>query len=178
MLDPSLKLKYISTDEQEYITKTLKRLLQLMPTPPISSTYSHSEQLSNTYITCSKVILELMKHKRKKNINILIEKPISDEIFNYLHESQVECSNLGALQWWCTIESKKYPRLVMLAKGFILVYALSSPSKCLFSSGRGIVTHKREKLSLITISIFMTLKSWDKKDEATSDEEEFSEHAN
>ena len=106
------------------------------------------------------------------------ELPISDEIFDYLHESQVKCSNLGALQWWCTIGSKKYPRLVMLAKGFILVCALSSPSECLFSSGQRIITHKREKLSLITIFIFMTLKSWDKKDEANSDEEEFSEDAN
>ena len=30
MLDPSLKFEYIPTDEQEYITKTLKYLLQLM----------------------------------------------------------------------------------------------------------------------------------------------------
>ena len=30
MLDPSLKFEYIQTDEQEYITKTLKHLLQLM----------------------------------------------------------------------------------------------------------------------------------------------------
>ena len=33
MLDPSLKFEYVPTDEQEYITKTLKHLLQLMPAP-------------------------------------------------------------------------------------------------------------------------------------------------
>ena len=42
--------------------------------------------------------VELMKHKRKKNINILLEKPISHEIFDYLHDSQVECSHLDALK--------------------------------------------------------------------------------
>ena len=47
ILDPSLKFEYIPIDEQEYITKTLKHLLQLMPTPPISSTCSQSEPLSN-----------------------------------------------------------------------------------------------------------------------------------
>ena len=31
MLDPSLKLENIPTDEQEFITKALKHLLQLMP---------------------------------------------------------------------------------------------------------------------------------------------------
>ena len=40
MLDPSLKFEYIPTDEQEYITKTLKHLLQLMPAQPISSACS------------------------------------------------------------------------------------------------------------------------------------------
>ena len=95
MLDPSLKFKYIPTDEQDYIIKTLKYLLQLMLAPPISSACSQSEPLSNT---CLKMMVELMKYKRKKNINILLEKPISDEIFDYLHDSQVECSHLDALQ--------------------------------------------------------------------------------
>ena len=52
MLDPSLKFEYIPTDEQEYITKTLKNLLQLMLAPSISSTCSQSEPLSNTSTTC------------------------------------------------------------------------------------------------------------------------------
>ena len=87
MLDPSLKFEYIPTDEQVYITKTLKHFLQMMPMPPISSTCSHSEPLANTSTTCSKMMVELMKRRRKKNINILFEKPIFDEIFDYLHDS-------------------------------------------------------------------------------------------
>ena len=70
MLDPSLKLDYISTYEQEYITKTLKHLLQLMLASPISSTFSQSEPLSNTSTTCLKMMIELLKQKGKKNINI------------------------------------------------------------------------------------------------------------
>ena len=38
--------------------------------------------------------------------------------------------------------------------------------------------NKKGKLSPRTISILMTLKSWGKKDEADSDEEEFCEDAN
>ena len=163
MLDLSLKFEYIPTDEQEYITKTLKYLLQLMPAPPIS----------NTSTTCSKMMVELMKRKRKKNINILLEKLISDEIFDYLHDSQVECSHLDALQWWSKIGSEKYSRLAMLAKEFLSVCALSSLSEPLFSSGQGIVTYKRGKLSIRTISILMALKSWGKTDEADTYEEEF-----
>ena len=178
MLDPSLRFEYIPTDEQEYITKTLKHLLQLLPASPISSAWPQSEPLSNTSATCSKMMVEVMKRKRKKNINILLEKPTSDEIFDYLHDSQVECSHLDALQWWCKIGSEKYPRLAMLVKGCLLVCASSSPSERLFSSRRGIVTHKREKLFARTISILMTLKSLGKMDEADTDEEEFGEDTN
>ena len=109
MLDLYLKLEYSLNNEQEYIIKTLKHFLQLMYGPPISSYCSQSETLSNTSTTCSKMMVELMKLKRKKNINILLEKLISDEIFNYLYVSQVECSHLDALEWWCKIGSEKYP---------------------------------------------------------------------
>ena len=43
-------------------------------------------------------MIELMKLKKNKNINILLEKPISNKIFDFLHDSQVECSHLDALQ--------------------------------------------------------------------------------
>ena len=72
MLDPSLKLDYIPTNYQEYITKNVMQLLQLVPTPPTSSTCSQSEPFLGTSSTCSKIMVELIKHKRKKNINILI----------------------------------------------------------------------------------------------------------
>ena len=65
----------------------------------------------------------------------------------------------------------------MLEKGFLLVCALSSPSKRHFSSRHGILTYKKGKLSPRTISIVMTLKSGVRKDEADSDVEEFGEGA-
>ena len=141
MLDPSLKFEYIPTDEQEYITKTLKHLLQLMPAPPISSACSQSEPLSNTSKMCSKMMVELMKRKRKKNINILLEKSISDEIFDYLHDSQVGSVRLEL----------KISTTCNVSKGFLSVCASSSLSERLFSSGWGIVTYKRGKLSARTI---------------------------
>ena len=128
MLNPSLKLEYIPIDEQEYIMQHLKNLLQLMSAPPTSSTCTQGETLLSNSTTCSKMIVELIKRKRKRNMNILLERSISDEIFDYLHDSQVEGSHLDALQWWCKIGSKKYPRLVILPKGFLSVCASSSPS--------------------------------------------------
>ena len=80
-----------------------------MPASPISSACSQSEPLSNSFTTCSEMMVELMKRKRKKDINIFLEKPISYEIFDYLHDSQVECSRLDALQWWYKIGFEKYP---------------------------------------------------------------------
>ena len=59
----------------------------------------------------------------------------------------------------------------MLSKGFLSVCALSSPSDRLFTSGQGIITYIRGKLSPRAISILMTLKSWVKKDEADNYEE-------
>ena len=97
----------------------LKNLLQLMPAPPTSSTCTQGETLHNNYTACSKMMVELIKHKRKRKMNILLERLISDEIFDYLHDSQVEGTQLDALQWWCKIGSEKYPRLVILAKGFL-----------------------------------------------------------
>ena len=63
-------------------------------------------------------MVELIKRKRKRNMDILLERPISDEIFDYLHDSQVEGSHLNALQWWCKIGSEK---LAIVAKGFLSV---------------------------------------------------------
>ena len=61
MLDPHLKLEYIPIDEKEYITKTLKHLLQVIHTLPISSTCSQSEPLSNNSTNLLAMMVELMK---------------------------------------------------------------------------------------------------------------------
>ena len=53
-----------------------------MHVPPLSITCSHSEPLSNTSTNVLKMMVELMKHKRKKNINILLEK--NQDMMNYL----------------------------------------------------------------------------------------------
>ena len=107
-------------------------------------------------------------------MKILLERPIFDEIFDYLHDAQVEGSHLDALQWWFNIRCEKYPRLEVLAKGFLLVCASSSPSYRIFSSGRGIVMYKRERLSPRTISILMTLKYWGYNDKIDNNMEQLS----
>ena len=72
------------------------------------------------------MMVELIKRKSKRNMNILLERLIFDKIFDYLHDSQVEGSHLDALQWWCRIKSEKYPQLAILEKGFVSVCASSS----------------------------------------------------
>ena len=79
------------------------------------------------------MMVELLKRKRKMNMNILLKRLISYEIFDYLHDSQVEGRYPDDLQWWCKIGSKKYLQPVMLAKGFLLVCASRFPSERLFS---------------------------------------------
>ena len=81
------------------------------------------------------MMIELIKRKRKRNMNILLERPISDETCDYLHDSPVEGSHIDARQRWCKIGSEKYPRLAILAKGFLSVCASSSLSERIFSSG-------------------------------------------
>ena len=66
MLDPFLKLEYISTDEQDYITKNAKHLLQLMPALLTLSPCSQSEPFLTPFTTKSKKIVELIKCKRKR----------------------------------------------------------------------------------------------------------------
>ena len=118
ILDMSVKLEYIPMDEQECIMKHLKHLLQLVPIPPTSSTCTQGETFLNNSKTFSKLMVELIKRNMKRNMNISLERPISDKIFYYLHDFQVE-SYLHALQWWCKIRSEKYRQLVVLTRGFL-----------------------------------------------------------
>ena len=62
----------------------------------------------------------------------------------------------------------------MLAKEFLSICALSSPSKRRFSIVRGIITFRRGMIAPDTISDLMTLKSWSRED-ATRDDEMDSE---
>ena len=107
VLNLSLKLEYIPTDEQEYILKNLKHLFQLVPTLPTPSTCTQSEASLNNSTICSKLIVGLINCKRKSNTNILLEIPISDEIFDYLYDSQVEGSHLDGMQWQYKVGFKK-----------------------------------------------------------------------
>ena len=77
MLDPSLKLEYIPMDEQEYIMQHLENLHLLMPAPPTSSTCTQGETLLSNSTACSKMMVELIKRKRKRNMNIVLERQIS-----------------------------------------------------------------------------------------------------
>ena len=65
--------------------KTLKCLLQLMPALPTSSTYSQSEAVPSTSTASSKMMTKLIKPERKRNMNIFLERTLSDEIFYYFH---------------------------------------------------------------------------------------------
>ena len=54
------------------------------------------------------MMVELIKHKMKRNIKILLKILVSNEIFDYLHDSQVEGFHLDDLQWWYKIGFEKH----------------------------------------------------------------------
>ena len=77
-------------------------------------------------------------------MSVLLEKLIFDKIFNYLHEFQFEVLILMLYNNGVKLGSKNIHKLVILAKGFLLVCTSSSPG---------------------TLLILITLKSWVYADE-------------
>ena len=91
----------------------------------------------------------------------------------YFREPCIDCLGADSLQWWRKIGSNKYPRISVLAKEFLSICTSSSPSKRLFSTGRGIITFRRGRLVPDTISALMTLKSWTHEDVTQTRESDY-----
>ena len=72
---------------KNYIMKNLKHLCRSLPALLTLSTCSNREALPCNSITYSKMMIESIKCKRKKTMNILKERKIVDKLFDYFHDS-------------------------------------------------------------------------------------------
>ena len=119
--------------------------------------------LASTTHKRSKVMMQFMEQQSSRSTTV-DEKSVKVELKDYLCEPCIDCLHADSLQWWHKRGSNKHPRLSVLTKEFLSVYASSSPSECLFSTSREIMTFRRGRLALDTISTLMTLKSWRRED--------------
>ena len=63
------------------------------------------------------------------------------------------------LMWWKS-NSVKYPNLSRMARDYLTIPGTSASSERLFSSGKELITDKRNLLSPDTIQACQCLKSW------------------
>ena len=65
----------------------------------------------------------------------------------------------AVLMWW-KFNSKKYPNLSRMARDYLAIPGTSASSERLFSSGKDLITDKRNLLSSETVRACQCLKSW------------------
>lgn len=67
--------------------------------------------------------------------------------------------NVDPLEWWKTNE-KNYPRLSKMARDYLAIPSTSVPSEQCFSTGKNLITDKRNRLAGKTVRACMCLRSW------------------
>ena len=169
VLDPRFKLEHIPHGEQKFVVETLLNLLESVCIIEGSSSMPIDDLLASRTHKRSKVMMQFMERQSSRSTTV-DEQSVKVELDDYLCEPCIDCLRDDSLQWWHKRGSNKYPCLSALAKEFLSICASSSPSERLFSTGRRIITFRRGRLALDTISALMTLKSWSRKD-ATRDDE-------
>ena len=91
-------------------------------------------------------------------------KPTTTRPTSYINELHANMQQAAMeedeLTWWKVVGYQVYPKIVILAKDFLLICATSSPTERFFSSRRGIITYTRSRLNAESIATLMTLKCW------------------
>ena len=169
MLDPKFKLKHIPHGELKFFLKTLLGMLESVRIVEASSSMPIDNHLASMTHKHSKVMMQFMERQSSRS-TIVDEKSVRVELEDYLCEPCIDCLCDDSLQWYHKRGSNKCLCLVVLAKEFLFICALSSPSEYLFFIGRGIIIFRRGRRASDTISALMTLKSWSRED-ATRDNE-------
>ena len=168
-LDPRFKLKHIPHDERKFIMETLLNMLESVRIIEASSSMLIDDLLASMTHKRSKVKMQFMERQSSRSTTV-DEKSIKVELDDYLCEPCIDCLCDDSLQWWHKRGSNEYPCLAVLSKEFLSICAPSSPAKRLFCTGRRIITFRRGRLALDTISSLMTLKSWSREDVTQNDE--------
>ena len=85
-----------------------------------------------------------------------------DELQSYLTEPALgEVSSSDMLLWWKS-NSRKYPTLSRMAQHYLSIPGTSASSERLFSSGKELITDRRNRLNEISIQAVQCLKTWSK----------------
>ena len=159
VIDPTFKLGHIPHGEHNFVMETLVNKLETVHPIQASTSTSINDVLASSSHKRSKLMIQFME--RQSNIYTTVEeKSVETELEEYLRKPYIDCLRNDSLQWWRKIGSNKYPSISVLTKDFLSICVLSSPSECLFSTSRGIITFRRGRLAPSTISTLMTLKSW------------------
>ncbi|GBC14910.2 zinc finger BED domain-containing protein RICESLEEPER 2-like [Rhizophagus irregularis DAOM 181602=DAOM 197198] len=82
----------------------------------------------------------------------------ADEYQIYLSLPQLD-GNEDPLEWWKNNE-QQFPSLAKMARDFLSIPATSVPSEQVFSSGKNLITDKRNRLVGKTIRMCLCLRSW------------------
>lgn len=94
-------------------------------------------------------------YPKKKKVSI-------NEFQSYLSEPALgEVSASDMLLWWKD-NSKRYPNLSRMAQHYLSIPGTSTSSERLFSSGKELITDRRNRLNEISIQAVQCLKSWSK----------------
>ena len=85
-----------------------------------------------------------------------------DEFQSYISEPALgEVSASDMLLWWKN-NSTRYPNLSRMARYYLSIPGTSTSSERLFSSGKELITDRRNRLNEISIQAVQCLKSWSK----------------
>ncbi|KIL64547.1 hypothetical protein M378DRAFT_48155, partial [Amanita muscaria Koide BX008] len=81
-----------------------------------------------------------------------------DELQHYL-SSDLETPGEGPLKWWRS-KQQVYPRLSLMALNYLSIPATSVDVERVFSKGRLVLSHVRNRLSAETMRAIMCLGAW------------------
>ena len=99
-------------------------------------------------------IFELRGNVQPQNAN-----DYCHEFQRYIMEPVLWGKASDVLMWWKS-NSVKYPNLSRMARDYLTIPGTSASSERLFSSGKELITDKRNLLSPDTIQACQCLKSW------------------
>ncbi|GBC48099.2 zinc finger BED domain-containing protein RICESLEEPER 2-like [Rhizophagus irregularis DAOM 181602=DAOM 197198] len=149
ILDPRLKLQYYKDNEwgDELINDIQQKFLSMY-----NKSYAVSIQSDQTETPNKKksVMSRVFKRHRVESS--------ADEYQIYLSLPQLD-GNEDPLEWWKNNE-QQFPSLAKMARDFLLIPATSVPSEQVFSSGKNLITDKRNRLVGKTIRMCLCLRSW------------------
>ncbi|CAB5371059.1 unnamed protein product [Rhizophagus irregularis] len=149
ILDPRLKLQYYKDNEwgDELINDIQQKFLSMY-----NKSYAVSIQSDQTETPNKEK--SVMSHVFKRH---RVESS-ADEYQIYLSLPQLD-GNEDPLEWWKNNE-QQFPSLTKIARDFLSIPATSVPSEQVFSSGKNLITDKRNRLVGKTIRMCLCLRSW------------------